>query len=61
MSKAEDGDIVLMHDLYSATKDAALKIIPKLIKKGYQLVTVSEMAAYKGYALEDGKAYTDIK
>lgn len=61
MSKVEDGDIVLMHDLYSATKDAALKIIPKLIKKGYQLVTVSEMATYKGYALENGKAYTDIK
>jgi peptidoglycan/xylan/chitin deacetylase (PgdA/CDA1 family) len=61
MSKAQDGDIVLMHDLYSATKDAALQIIPKLIKKGYQLVTVSEMATYKEYALKDGKAYTDMK
>jgi peptidoglycan/xylan/chitin deacetylase (PgdA/CDA1 family) len=61
MSKVKDGDIVLMHDLYSASRDAALTVIPKLIKKGYQLVTVSEMADYKGYTLQDGKAYTSIK
>lgn len=61
MSTIKDGDIVLMHDLYSQSRDAANKVIPKLIKKGYQLVTVSEMAWYKGLKLKEGKAYTDVK
>ncbi len=61
MSHVEDGDIVLMHDLYSQSIDAAIKVIPKLMKKGYQIVTVSEMAQYKGKKLENGKAYTDMK
>lgn len=43
-----DGDIILMHDLYSATADASETIIPELIAQGYQLVTVSELASYRG-------------
>lgn len=61
MSTVKDGDIILMHDLYSQSRDAAKKVIPKLIKKGYQLVTVSEMAQYKGFVMKAGKAYTDMK
>lgn len=61
MSNVKDGDIILMHDLYSQSRDAAIKVIPKLIKKGYQLVTVSEMAKYKGFTMKDGEAYTDMK
>lgn len=61
MSTVQDGDIILMHDLYSQSRDAAKKVIPKLIKKGYQLVTVSEMAQYKKFKMEDGKAYTDMR
>lgn len=40
----DDGDIILMHDLYETTAAATKKIVPRLIKKGYQLVTVSELA-----------------
>ena len=40
----QDGDIVLMHELYNASGDAAVAIIPKLVEQGYQLVTVSELA-----------------
>lgn len=61
MSSVKDGDIVLMHDLYSQSKDAAIKVIPKLIKKGYQIVTVSEMAKYKGFTMKNGETYTDMK
>ena len=60
MSGVKDGDIVLMHDLYKESRDAAVKLIPKLIRKGYQLVTVSELAEYKGISLEDGKKYYSI-
>lgn len=61
MSNVKDGDIILMHDLYSQSRDAAIKVIPKLIKEGYQLVTVSEMAKYKGFSIKNGEAYTDMK
>ncbi len=53
----KDGDIVLMHDVYVETAEAAAAIIPELIARGYQLVTVSEMFAAKGLDLSAGHAY----
>ncbi len=60
MKNLKDGDIILMHDIHSETIDAALELIPKLEEKGYQLVTVSEMAAAKNKTLENGTAYSDF-
>ena len=60
MKNLKDGDIVLMHDFHSQTIDAALELIPKLEEEGYQLVTVSEMAAAKKQDLKDGTAYSDF-
>lgn len=60
LTKAKDGDIILMHDIHSETVDAAIELIPKLIAQGYQLVTVSEMAAAKGIKMENGERYTDF-
>ena len=48
LSQVKDGDIVLMHDLYEQSAIAAETLIPELTKRGYQLVTVSEMAALRG-------------
>jgi peptidoglycan/xylan/chitin deacetylase (PgdA/CDA1 family) len=61
LDHVKDGDIVLMHELYTATGNAAVQIIPELVNRGYQLVTVSEMAAAKGYTLEAGKLYSSFK
>ena len=44
-----DGHIILMHSIYGTTADATEVLVPELINKGYQLVTVSELAFYKGY------------
>lgn len=52
-----DGDIVLMHDLYPTTAKAVATLVPKLKKKGFQLVTVDEMFYYKGIQPEGGKVY----
>ena len=60
VGQVKDGDIVLMHDLYGPTGDAAVRIIAELTNQGYQLVTVSEMAAAKGKALEAGQLYSSI-
>lgn len=56
LGSVKDGDIVLMHDLYGPTADAAEVLIPKLKEMGYQLVTVSELASYRG-GIEPGKVY----
>ena len=53
----KDGDIVLMHDLYPSTAAAVEKLVPKLRKKGFQLVTVEELFYYKGIDAKGGKVY----
>ena len=57
VNKVKDGDIVLMHDIYSATSNALDNIIPMLANKGYSFVTVSDLFYYKGITLEKGKVY----
>ena len=57
MKYAGDGEIILMHDIHRSTKEAALEIIPALKKNGYELVTVSELAEYKGYNMKKGVVY----
>ncbi len=53
----QDGDIVLMHDLYNFTQDVADTVIAELRHKGWQLVTVSELFAVKGIEPEAGEIY----
>ena len=57
VNSATDGDIVLMHDIHKTSIEAAIQVIPQLIEKGYQLVTVSEMAEARGVKLENGGVY----
>lgn len=47
LNNVKDGDIILMHDMYSTTADACEELIPALIERGYQLVTVSELLKCK--------------
>lgn len=56
LNNIKDGDIVLMHDLYSATAEASQTIIPTLVNRGYQLVTVSELADCRG-GMSNGVVY----
>lgn len=61
LSDIKDGDIVLMHDIYESTAEAVEILVPKLKEQGYQIVTVSEMARYRGKELELGKPYGEIQ
>lgn len=61
MDDIKDGDIVLMHDIHEPTKNAVCFLIPKLKQEGYQLVTVSELAKYRGYALKRGAVYRSLR
>ncbi len=57
LQTVKDGDIVLLHDIYEATVQASIELIPLLQEQGYQLVTVSEMARARGITLENGMKY----
>lgn len=61
LGKVKDGDIVLMHELYSSTAEATETIIPALAAQGYQFVTVSELAQFKGKALAQNQIYYSIR
>jgi len=57
VNKVRDGDIILMHDIYSASLNALSNIIPILQDNGYEFVTIDELFYYKGISLENGKVY----
>lgn len=47
LTNVKDGSIILMHDTHERTSEAVKKLVPKLIEKGYQLVTISELKEVK--------------
>ena len=55
-----DGSIVLMHDIFSSSVDAAEILIPRLIQDGYELVTVHQLAESKGITLQGGVLYNSL-
>ena len=56
LDHVKDGDIILMHALYETAADASDVIVPELIRRGSQLVTVSELASYRG-GMTPGNSY----
>lgn len=57
LSMVKDGDIILMHDIYKSTADAAKVVISELRARGYQLVTISQLYQARDISLENGKEY----
>lgn len=61
LASAQDGAIILLHDIYGTTIDAVTELVPELIERGYQIVTVSEMAEARGINLENGGVYSNFQ
>lgn len=57
LAEAGNGKIVLMHDIHWFTVDAAEILIPELISRGYQIVTVQELFYYNNVEPENGVVY----
>lgn len=54
MNNVSDGDIILMHDIWSNTYDAVVILLARLKEEGYEVVTVSELL---GDSLHAGEEY----
>lgn len=60
LDNVTDGSIVLMHDIFSSSVDAAEILIPRLIQEGYELVTVHQLAESNGITLQGGVLYNSL-
>ena len=54
---ARDGDIILLHDPYATSVEAALRAIDALTPQGYRFVTLEELFRQKSVEPEPGKLY----
>jgi peptidoglycan/xylan/chitin deacetylase (PgdA/CDA1 family) len=52
---ARDGAIVLCHETVSSTPDAMARVVPELIARGYELVTVADLLAANGASPQPGR------
>jgi peptidoglycan/xylan/chitin deacetylase (PgdA/CDA1 family) len=43
LSEVEDGDIILLHDCYESSVDAALAVVDELQAQGYEFVRVDRL------------------
>lgn len=55
------GDIILLHDSYDPSVDAALAIVDALEAQGFWFVTVEELLALYGVTPRPGVFYTDAR
>lgn len=61
LSAARHGSIVLMHDLYDTSVEAALRVVDELKARGFEFVTVSELMRRTGVSLAEGVVYHGAK
>ncbi len=57
---AGNGDVILMHDMWKSSVEAALALVDAMQAKGYCFVTVSELAALTSQDLTPGCVYRDF-
>lgn len=57
---ASDGDIILLHDLFPSSAQAALRIVDALLARGFCFVTVEQLMAQRGVTPEAGVRYRKI-
>lgn len=57
LREVESGDVILMHDIYQSSVEAALMIVDELQKQGYRFVTVRELMELQGVTPAAGELY----
>lgn len=57
IKSANKGEIILLHDSHPTSVDGFIKALPELNKKGYELVTVSELFKLNKKSLKPGTMY----
>ena len=61
VTHVRDGDIILMHDIYPSSVEAALAAVDELKGQGFHFVTVAELMECRGIVPESGRIYKRIE
>ena len=61
LKAVQPGDIILLHDFYPTSVDAAFQIVDTLAAQGYTFVTVEELLALYGVEPQAGAFYTSAR
>ena len=56
----KDGDIILMHDIYDSSVQAALRVVDTLLDRGFCFVTVEQLMQLRGVEPEKGELYLSL-
>ena len=57
VTQARDGGILLLHDIFDSSVDAALRIVDILHAQGYYFCTIEQLFAARGITLQPGEVY----
>ena len=60
LERVKDGDIILMHDMFGASVDAALEIVDELQGRGFCFVTVEQLMTMRDVEPEGGRRYNSV-
>lgn len=57
LENAQDGSIILLHDIYPTSVEAALRVVDALHERGYLFVTIEQLFTERGVELQAGQVY----
>jgi len=60
LDQVKDGDVILMHDMTDSSVEAALTLVDELHSRGFQFLTVSQLAMLRLYHLQSGEKYNSF-
>ncbi len=61
INNVSDGSIILLHDIYESSIDAALIVVDELLKQGYAFVTIDELIELKNYQVDNRNIIYSIR
>ena len=60
LDETRDGSIILMHDIFPTSVEAALRAVDALLAEGFRFVTLEELFFLRGITPEKGQVYLSL-
>ena len=60
LDETRDGSVILMHDIFPTSVEAALRAVDALLERGFRFVTLEELFFLRGITPEKGQVYLSL-
>lgn len=60
LDETRDGSVILMHDIFPTSVEAALRAVDALLEEGFRFVTLEELFFLRGITPEKGQVYLSL-